>query len=63
MEDKNIKKNDKNNNNSNYGLYIILLFLIITIIIVGFWIVHNFRRKLLNQNISSNIDYINISKE
>ncbi len=63
MEDKNIKKNDKNNNNTNYGLYIIFVFLIITIIIVGFWIVHNFRRKLLNQNISSNIDYINISKE
>ncbi len=62
-EDKTIKKNDKNNNNSNYGLYIIFVFLIITIIIVGFWIVHNYRRKLLNQNISSNIDYINISKE
>ena len=63
MEDKNIKKNDKNNNNSNYGLYIIFVFLIITIIIVGFWIVHNFRRKLLNKNISSNIDYYNLTKE
>ena len=63
-KDKNKKKENENkinNNNSNYGIYIIIIFLIITIIIVGIWIVHNYRRKLLNHNISSNIDYFNIS--
>jgi len=63
-KDKNKEKNNENkinNNNSNYGIYIIIIFLIITIIIVGIWIVHNYRRKLLNHNISSNIDYFNIS--
>ena len=63
-KDKNKEKENENkinNNNSNYGIYIIIIFLIITIIIVGIWIVHNYRRKLLNHNISSNIDYFNIS--
>ena len=62
-DDENNTKNNNINNSKNYGLYIIFLFLIITIIIVGIWIVHNFRRKLLNKNISSNIDYYNLTKE
>ena len=61
-------KNNKDGNlnvggNKSYGLYIISFFMILTIIIVGLYVVHNYRRKLLKNIVSTNIDYMSITGE
>ena len=65
-EEENQNNKDDNLNiggNKSYGLYIISFFMILTIIIVGLYVVHNYRRKLLKNIVSTNIDYMSITGE
>ena len=65
-EEENQNNKDGNLNvggNKSYGLYIISFFMILTIIIVGLYVVHNYRRKLLKNIVSTNIDYMSITGE
>ena len=50
-------KNDK-----GFGSYVLTFLLICTICIVGIYVVHNYRRKLLKKKISVDIDYKNITE-